>query len=149
MAFYKDGIISIPNVTGDIVITATAVAQAPHYTNLADQTSAEWKRGQRLNSSHAIVTYETTQVSNPIYVVAGDVIRVKNAGSTLNFYTAVFPTESATQGTGDSSTFTYDATTGIMKYVIGAVADHYWRVTITTSQITGDIIITKNEEIPS
>ena len=39
MAFYKDGVISIPNVTGDIVITATAVAQAPRYTNLADPTS--------------------------------------------------------------------------------------------------------------
>lgn len=34
--FYKDGVIAIPEVIGDIVITATAVAQAPAYTNLLD-----------------------------------------------------------------------------------------------------------------
>ena len=31
--YYKDGIISIPQVTGDIVITATVETQAPSYTN--------------------------------------------------------------------------------------------------------------------
>ena len=57
MAFYKDGVISIPNVTGDIVITATAVAQAPHYTNLADPTSENWKMHSRVNSTGTIVAY--------------------------------------------------------------------------------------------
>ena len=31
--FYKDGIIAIPNVTGDLEITVTAVKSAPSYTN--------------------------------------------------------------------------------------------------------------------
>ena len=55
MAFYTDGVISIPNVTGDVVITATAVAQAPHYTNLADPTSPQWKPNCYINSSFSIV----------------------------------------------------------------------------------------------
>ena len=31
--FYKDGVITIPNVTGDLEITVTAVKSAPSYTN--------------------------------------------------------------------------------------------------------------------
>ena len=48
---YTKAKISIPSVTGDIVITATAVSSGPRYTNLADPASAYWKDGYRLSIS--------------------------------------------------------------------------------------------------
>ena len=74
--YYSNGKIAIPNVTGNIVITATAVPSAPAYTNLADPLSSEWKDGYRIAST-GIAAQSGKTVSNPIDVVVGDVVRVK------------------------------------------------------------------------
>ena len=150
MAFYKDGVISIPNVTGDVVITATAVAQAPHYTNLADPTSPNWKTDHRVNSSGSIVAYTGAQVTNAIYVNQGDVIRIKNCGHVTAWAYMVFSSETAETG-GASITMesSYDETTGIVTKTVGAITNHWLRFTLSTNEISGEIIITKNEEIPS
>ena len=73
--YYSNGKIAIPQVTGNIVITATAVPTAS-FTNLADPTSEEWKDGYRITST-GIAAQSGKTVSNPIDVMVGDVIRVK------------------------------------------------------------------------
>ena len=47
--FYKDGVIAIPNVTGDLVITVSAVKQGPVYTNILDDVGYE--DGKRVSLS--------------------------------------------------------------------------------------------------
>lgn len=82
-AYYTNGVIAIPSVTGDIEITITAVESAPAYTNLADPTSEQWKTGYRISSS-GIVAQAGKTVSNPIDVVIGDVVRVKGVHFAAN-----------------------------------------------------------------
>lgn len=82
-AYYKNGVIAIPSVTGDIEITITAVESAPTYTNLADPTSDQWKTGYRISST-AIVAQAGKTVCNPIDVVIGDVVRVKGVHFAAN-----------------------------------------------------------------
>lgn len=84
---YADGVITIAEVTGDIVITAVGEA-APAYTNLLPlATDADgnaynggkgWKNDTRLNSSGVEVSYEGVNVTGFIPVTLGDVIRFKN-----------------------------------------------------------------------
>lgn len=81
--YYSNGKIAIPNVTGDIVITAAAVPSAPAYTNLADPSSQDWKDGYRITSA-GIAAQSGKTVSNPIDVVVGDVIRVKGVNFAAN-----------------------------------------------------------------
>lgn len=81
--YYKDGVIAIPSVTGDIEITITAVESAPTYTNLADPTSDQWKTGYRISST-AIVAQAGKTVCNPISVAKGDVVRVKGVHFAAN-----------------------------------------------------------------
>lgn len=82
-AYYKNGVIAIPSVTGDIEITITAVESAPAYTNLADPTSDQWKNGYRISST-AIVAQNGKTVCNPISVAKGDVVRVKGVNFVAN-----------------------------------------------------------------
>ena len=148
MAFYKDGVISIPNVTGDIVITATAVAQAPHYTNLADPTSENWKMNSRVNSSGTIVANASTQVTNAFQISVGDVIRIKNCGTVTQHVYKSFDTETSESGGVDfTATSSYDETTKIVTKTILTVTKPWARFTLVTADIEGDIIITRNEEI--
>ena len=150
MAFYTDGVISIPNVTGDIVITATAVAQAPHYTNLADPASPQWKPDSYINSSLSIATRSGNTVCNPIFFNQGDVIRIKGVGNIpANFRSAVFETEASTSGGVSPGNFTYDAQTDVNTIVIGNITQHYLRTAFNTPADLSAVTITKNEEIPS
>ena len=74
MAFYKDGIISIPNVTGDVVIPATAVETA--ILNLLDEVG--YTNGVRLSAS--VGNEETLAgacTTGFIPVQSGDIIRIK------------------------------------------------------------------------
>ena len=149
MAFYKHGVISIPNVTGDVVITATAVAQAPHYTNLADPTSENWKMHSRVNSTGTIVAYEGAQVTNAFQISVGDIIRIKNCGTVMAHPYKSFDTESSeSEGVDFTATSSYDETTKIVTKTILSVTKPWARFTLVTSDIEGDIIITRNEEIP-
>ena len=150
MAFYTDGVISIPNVTGDIVITATAVAQAPHYTNLADPTSPQWKPNCYINSSFSIAARSGNTVCNPIFVNQGDIIRIKGVGNIpLNFRTGMFETEASTSGVVLTGNVTYDEQTDVNTFVVGNITQHYLRTTFNTPADLSVIIIKKNEEIPS
>lgn len=145
---YTKGKISIPNVTGNIVITVTARKKA--ITNLADPSSAEWKSGYRINSSGGIVT-GSSQVTNLIPVSVGDVIRIKNAGSSATMVSATFQNAESTSGSALEYRESYDSTTGIASFTITSAAYAYVRWSIPNSQIAdvNKIVITRNEEIPT
>lgn len=76
--FYKDGVIAIPNVTGDLEITVTAVESALPYTNLLDTASADWLTNKRYNSSGAVVDAPGWDTSNYVACTKDDVLRFKN-----------------------------------------------------------------------
>lgn len=93
--YYKDGIISIPVVTGDIVITATAVAQAPSYTNqIPISTDASgnvygtngYTLNTRLNSSGNVVDASGYLVTGFIPCAVGDTIRLNKFVTSVNTY---------------------------------------------------------------
>lgn len=75
--YYSNGKIAIPNVTGDIVITATAVPSAPAYTNLANPSSEDWLNGYKISGAGAIVAASGKTLCNKIDCNTNDVIRVK------------------------------------------------------------------------
>lgn len=75
--YYSNGKIAIPNVTGDIVITATAVPSAPAYTNLADPSSEDWMNGYKISGAGAIIAASGKTLCNKIDCNTNDVIRVK------------------------------------------------------------------------
>ena len=75
--YYSNGKIAIPNVTGDIVITATAVPSAPAYTNLANPSSEDWMNGYKISGAGAIVAASGKTLCNKIDCNTNDVIRVK------------------------------------------------------------------------
>lgn len=76
--FYKDGVIAIPSVTGNLEITVTAVESALPYTNLLDTASPEWLTNQRYNSSGNVVAAPGWDISNYVACTKDDVLRFKN-----------------------------------------------------------------------
>ena len=156
--YYSNGKIAIPNVTGDIVITATAVPSAPAYTNLADPTSDQWKNGYRISST-AIVAQAGKTVSNPISVVKGDVVRVKGVNFVAN--------EDRYQLTGYNSAgkditnrvyisllpdqvldYTHDGDVHVFTVKYNALASNgALRFAFTTPTDANAVVITKNEPI--
>lgn len=97
--YYKDGIISIPEVTGDIVITATAVLQAPAYTNLLDTAidmdgnvigHTPMYQNMRYNSSSgAPVENQGTNITGLLPIKNGDVVRIRFKGSSDISYQSI------------------------------------------------------------
>ena len=85
---YSNGVVNIVSVTGNVVITATAEAKAPSYTNqIPISTDASgnayasgkgWKTGYRLNSSGVETAQSDIECTGFIPVTAGDVLRFAN-----------------------------------------------------------------------
>ncbi len=102
--YYKDGVISIPNVTGDIIITATAVVQAPSYTNQIPLSigsdgqpfngGSGFMVGKRWSSSSGTaVDNSGSFITGFIPVKDGDVIRfsgsfIEGTGATIDSFLA-------------------------------------------------------------
>lgn len=172
--YYKDGIISIPEVTGDIVITATAVTQAPAYVNQIENSlnmagtkiGKQWMyAGKRYNSSSGNpVDESSTNITGLIPCQIGDVVRMRFAGTSELVYNNVkcFTSDRADCATGNIplKNLTTNATfaTIITNNIANGVLDFsfksntstknmaYFAFCTTTSSID-DIIITINEEI--
>ena len=95
MAFYSNGKISIPNVTGDIVITANAIKSAVNYTDLTKQDGWTWAENARLNSSGTTTTLSGTYSTDYIPIKQGDIIYIKgldirstsNGNATISSFT--------------------------------------------------------------
>lgn len=156
--FYKDGVIAIPRVTGDIEITVTAVESAPAYTNLADPTSEQWKTGYRISST-GIVAQAGKTVSNPIDVVIGDVVRVKGVNFAANDDRYQL---SGNYSSGEDATqreyisrlpnvvlnYALEGDVHVFTVVYSSLASNgALRFAFTTPADVGAVIITKNEPI--
>lgn len=169
--FYKDGIISIPEVTGDIVITATAITQAPSYTNQipisTDSTGAiynniGYKDGYQISSSGVDEEYGHKSVTGFIPIKKGDTIRIKGVynNDVNSCRMCTYDNSKTYQTTRNGSIF---ATTGVyslsgdvMTYTPNEyfVTDtiRYFRFSCDTGAHTGQedgskLIITINEPI--
>ena len=161
--YYANGKIAIPNVTGNITITATAVKSAPAYTNLADPTSEDWVNNKRLNSSGIPVDGAGKTCSNFINCSSGDTIYIKgdknfsltdtndriclydniSENSFYADYGAVWLTNL------ESNQFGYmkKISDGYFSIHINKSITVALRVNFTTPAIASDIIITRNEPI--
>ena len=156
--YYSNGKIAIPNVTGDIVITATAVPSASAYTNLADPSSEDWKDGYRITST-GIVAQSGKTTSNPIDVVVGDVIRVKgvNFAANVDRYQLEGKNSEGTNITNRAyisalpdSVLEYSLEGDIHTFTViysALVSDGKLRFAFSTPTDASAVIITRNEEI--
>ena len=169
--FYKDGIISIPEVTGDIVITATAIAQGPAYTNQipisTDSTGAiynniGYKDGYQINDSGAEEELGHKSVTGFIPIKKGDTIRIKGVYNNdvtscrMCTYNSSKTYKATRNGSIFHSTGSYSLLNDIMTYTPNEyfVDDtvSYFRFSCDTGAHTGEedgskLIITVNEEI--
>ena len=174
--YYSDGKIAIPSVTGDLVITVTAVSSGAGYTNLADPTSAYWKNNYRLSiSSGGTQASAGRTVTNFIPARMGDTLRVKGMSIIQNlngqngkivFYSAG-DTESSklgglygVGGAGNQSNFGGKVVTNgdVQSYVLAYDNDDTQYATSSMQYIRldgvllngyapEDVVITINEEI--
>ena len=97
--FYKDGVIAIPKVIGDIVITATAVAQVPAYTNLLDAAidmdgntighTPMYKNMRYNSSSGAPIEHAGTNITGLLPIKDGDVVRIRCKGNSDISYQSI------------------------------------------------------------
>ena len=155
------GKISIPAVTGDIAITATAEAEAPAYTNHADPSSADWKTGYRLNSSGDPVSGSGKTVCNFIPCAQGDVIYIKG---TPSFDTSgadrlsIFNSSKTSLDTQYSVVYINNPTSsnvgymrkiseGYYEFHVTSATAAYLRASFDTPSVASNIIITRNEVI--
>lgn len=169
--FYKDGIISIPEVTGDIVITATAVTQAPAYTNQipisTDSTGAiynsiGYKDGYRISDSGVDEEYGHKSVTGFIPIKKGDTIRIKGVYNNdvtscrIATYDSSKTFQTSRNGAIFSTTGSYSLVNDIMTYTPNEYtvndAARYFRFSCDTGAHTGEedgskLIITINEPI--
>jgi hypothetical protein len=169
--FYKDGIVSIPEVTGDIVITATAITQGPAYTNQipisTDSTGAiynniGYKDGYQISDSGVDEELGHKSVTGFIPIKKGDTIRIKGVYNNdvtscrMCAYNSSKAFETARNGTIFASTGVYSLSGDVMTYTPNEyfVTDttRYFRFSCDTGAHTGEedgskLIITINEEI--
>lgn len=149
------GNISIAEVTGDIIITATATKVVPKYTNLADPSSADWVAG-RLGSDGTVRTDTTAAiVTNFIKCnsVVGDVVRIKGLGALNKYNTSVKNAALGNLASGQASntsgyyyTYSYDSTTGVVTLTT-TKAVGYFRFSGILDNTAADVVITLNEPI--
>ena len=169
--FYKDGIISIPEVTGDIVITATAITQGPAYTNQipisTDSTGAiynsiGYKDGYQISSSGVDEEHGHKSVTGFIPIKKGDTIRIKGVYNNdvtscrMCTYDNSKTFQTARNGSIFHSTGSYSLSGDVMTYTPNEYfvndSTRYFRFSCDTGAHTGEedgskLIITINEEI--
>lgn len=175
--YYSGGIIAIPNVTGDVEITVTAVSSAPQYTNLLSTLVGNdgnildgvgYRANKRWSSSAA--TIDTASDMDGSYLFGllpaqdGDIIRIKAPGKTAFngpydqikwFYkdkTAIsgYTNYNNMESTGVSASI--DAETNIVTFKLNSPSTSkgaYAYISIVLQGITdiSGVVITKNEEI--
>lgn len=153
--YYSNGKIAIPNVSGNITITATAISSAPTYTNLANPSDADWTNNARLNSAGTAVAQDGATTTNYISCVFDDVVRIKGFGNLTDYNTA-FYTENkvvfssaklSAGGTVGLYSYTYDASTGIVSIKILRNNITSVRFSGIMTGTTNDVIITVNEDL--
>lgn len=172
--YYKDGIISIPEVTGDIVITATAVTSAPAYTNqlvnaidMSGNTigkTAMYTNKRYNSSSGAPVDYTGTLITGLIPCAAGDTVRIRWTGKNDDSYqmlktfnanrvqcnTGYCSFANMSNGSLGATLIQKDLAHGVFDFKLGASGPFngvaYIAIVLYESDIN-NVIVTVNEEI--
>lgn len=172
--YYKDGIISIPEVTGDIVITATAVTSAPAYTNqlvnavdMAGNTIGKkaMYTNKRYNSSSGDpVDYTGTLITGLIPCAAGDTVRIRWTGKNDDTYQMLKPFKAnrvqcttgycsfanIANGSLGATLIQKDLAHGVFDFKLGASGPFngvaYIAIVLYENDIN-NVIVTVNEEI--
>lgn len=173
--FYKDGVISIPEVTGDIVITATAITQAPAYVdqltnsiNMAGtKIGKQWMYpNKRYNSSSGNPVDNTgTNITGLIPCKVGDRVRMRFTGTSEISYNAIKcfksdRTECLTgylsfhhltaEGTAFTNNAINDIANGKLEFTLNATnntKDMAYFAWVSTTEDINNCIVTINEEI--
>ena len=172
--FYKDGIISIPEVTGDIVITATAITQAPVYVNqLTNSINMEGTKigkqwmytNKRYNSSSgAPIDNASTNITGLIPCKVGDRVRMRFTGTSDQSMNAIkcFKSDRTectvgylnfhhiAEGGGFSDNPVDDRANGKLEFTLktgGHTKDMAYFAWVTTTKDINNCIVTINEEI--
>lgn len=173
--FYKDGIISIPEVAGDIVITATAITQAPAYVdqlknsiNMAGtKIGKRWMyANKRYNSSSGDPVDNTgTNITGLIPCKIGDRVRMRFTGTSDTSYNVIKcfksdRTECSTgylsfhhltvEGTAFTDNAVNDIVNGKLEFTLKAsdhTKDMAYFAWVTTTKDINNCIVTINEEI--
>ena len=172
--YYKDGIISIPEVTGDIVITATAVTSAPAYTNqlvnAIDMSGnvigkTAMYTNKRYNSSSGNPVDNTgTLITGLIPCAAGDTVRIRWTGKNDDTYqqiktfnanrvqcnTGYCSFANISNGSLGATLIQKDLANGVLDFKLGASGPFngvaYIAIVLHESDIN-NVIVTINEEI--
>lgn len=172
--YYKDGIISIPEVTGDIVITATAVTSAPAYTNqlanavdMAGNTIGKkaMYTNKRYNSRSGDPVDNTgTLITGLIPCAAGDTVRIRWTGKNDDTYqmlktfnaqrvqcnTGYCSFANIANGSLGATLIQKDLANGVLDFKLGASGPFngvaYIAIVLYESDIN-NVIVTVNEEI--
>lgn len=173
--FYKDGIISIPEVTGDIVITATAITQGPAYVDQLENSintagtkiGKQWMyTNKRYNSSSGNpVDNAGTNITGLIPCKVGDRVRMRFTGTSDKSYNAIKCFKSdrtecsvgyvsfhhlTVEGTAFSNNAIDDIANGKLEFTLtinGHTKDMAYFAWVTTTKDINNCIVTINEEI--
>ena len=151
--YYSSGKISIPEVTGDIVITATAAATAPTYTNLFD--ASKMHTGQRINAGGQLEANSAWNVSNDISYVAGSTstVRIKGIGNpAVSDARVCYSTDNgaswyAAAHIKDSVNYAYDASADIVSFTLKTPNPNTFRISFPSTVDVNGLVITLNEPI--
>lgn len=161
-AYYKDGIISIPEVTGDIIITATTSKQEAEIVNLIDtigiSANTRLSTGSGINKPHAgwATIGANMDAASLIHLVPGDTLRIKGvsipaasdgAYTSIVKYNADGTFLSAAylwEGCSFNAIIFHNAANGI---VATCQADNYIRLSLPCADASA-VVMTINQEIP-
>lgn len=175
--YYSGGVIAIPNVTGDVEITVTAVPTAPQYTNLLSTLidnngnvldGVGYRAGKRWGSSSTTIDTASDMSGSYLFGLLpaqdGDIIRVKAPGKTAFdgpydqikwFYNDRTPIAGYTNYNNMANTgitASIDENSGIVTFKLNSPSAEkgaYAYVSIVLQGINdiSGVAITKNEEI--
>ena len=161
-AYYKDGLISIPEVTGDIIITATTSKQEAEIVNLIDtigisaNTRLSTGSGNNKPQNGWATMGANMDAASLIHLVPGDILRIKGVSlpaASDEAYTSVVKYNA--DGTYYSAAYLWEGcsfnTINFHNDANGIVAtcqaDNYIRLSLPCTDASA-VIMTINQEIP-
>lgn len=159
-SYYSNDVISIPSVTGDLVISVTAVEATVEITNIIDtigisaNTRLSTSSGDNRTQSGYAAIGANKDAASLIHLVAGDVLRIKGASlpAATDYYSAV--AIHSTDGTFSTATYLYAglgwnnmvfASSGDM-ITVTSKGEHYIRMSFVCTDASA-VVATINQEI--
>lgn len=161
-AYYKDGLISIPEVTGDIIITATTSKQEAEIVNLIDtigiSANTRLSTSSGVNKPHAgwATIGANMNAASLIHLVDGDILRIKGVSiptASDGAYTSVvrynadgtfFSAAYLWEGCSFNAITFHNTANGI---IATCQADNYIRLSLPCADASA-VVMTINQEIP-